>query len=185
MHTIDFLKRIHTYAGPDDPRGGDFVRFCTRGIGESFPGSVYWLTRAELHGLADEGLEALGFPTEGKDVYFTPHAFVRRDLRVTKDDAVELGDVCWLELDDPDIGPAQFSPKPSLAVATSKGRYHLYWLLAEPTSLKDIESVNHRLVYGHGLKYDKSGWGITKWLRVPGSYNYKRDAPFAVEVVDL
>lgn len=183
MHCLPFLKTLFPLHG-DETDAAELIRFVVVSRQNPWPGTLHWKTRAELHTISDESVSALGFDIAGKDVYVTPHAFVRRDLRVTKDDAAPLGDVCWVELDDPDIRPESFVPAPTLTVATSPGRFHLYWLLRKPLAIKDIEQINWRLVYGNGVKIDKSGWGITKWLRLPGSVSYKRETPFPIEVVE-
>lgn len=183
MHTTEFLRAVFPLAGPDDPRKDDLIRFAVKPQGERFPGTVHWRTRAQLHALDELGISALGFATEGKDVYTTAHGFTHRRIDVTKDDAVALCDVAWVELDDADIPPETFSPPPSIVVNTSPGRYHLYWLLADPLPSFDLETINYRLAYGHHLREDKGGWALTKWLRLPGSTSYKRAEPFRIEVV--
>src|SRR5262249_49575909 len=92
-----------------------------------------------------------------------------------------LGDVCWVELDDPDLRPEGFRPAPSIVVATSAGRHHLYWQLAEPLPTETIQDINWRLVYGHRVTIDKSGWALTKWLRLPGTGSHNRQDPYPGE----
>lgn len=181
MHTGEFLRTLFPLRN-DETDAAELVRFTVTSRDNPWPGTLHWRTRADLHALPGEGVEALGFETAGKDVYVTPHAFLRRDLRVTKEDAAPLGDACWVELDDPDLEPQDFRPPPSIVVATSPGRHHLYWRLREPLPTEQIQKTNYRLTYGNGVKIDKSGWALTKWLRLPGSISYKRDTPFAVAV---
>lgn len=184
MQTREFLQAIFPCTGPDDPRAQDLVRFVSVKLPEEpWPGSMHWRTRASLH-MADAGdISALGFNTNGRDVYFTPHSFTKQDLHVTKDDASGLVDVAWVELDDDDIPPDTFKPQPSIVVESSPGRYHLYWLLKEPLASGVVEKLNYRLTYGNGLKKDTGGWHLVKFLRVPGSVSYKRAQPHVINVV--
>lgn len=128
-------------------------------------------------------ISCLGFATSGRDVYFTPHSFTKQAHNVTKDDASAYLDVAWVEVDDADIPPDTFKPKPSIVVQTSPGRHHLYWVLNEPMPAAAVEKINYRLTYGNGLKKDTGGWHLVKLLRVPGSASYKREQPFPVNVI--
>lgn len=182
MQTAEFLRHLFPIDGPDDPRGNDLIRFAVVPPGQTFPGTVHWKSRSSLHQLTESGISALGFDSVGKDVYFTPHGFIRRGRDCTKEDAVPLLDVAWVELDDNDISPATFNPAPSFVVNTSPGRHHLYWLLDTPLPAEDVEKINFRLAYGHNLREDKGGWALTKWLRLPGAISYKRQAPHPVTI---
>ena len=184
MQTRDFLQKIFPVSGPDDPRINEVVRFVSVKLPEQpWPGAMHWRTRGSLHMMDAGDISGLGFDTTGRDVYFTPHSFTRQSMNVTKDDASELVDVAWVELDDDDIPPDTFKPQPSIVVETSPGRYHLYWVLKEPLPGDVVEKLNYRLTYGNGLKKDTGGWHLVKFLRVPGSASYKRAQPFAVNVV--
>ncbi len=181
MHTMEFLRAIFPFR---EENAGEVVRFIAVDQQDiPWPGRWHWRSRGEIHASDEQGIAGLGFAANGLDLYLTPHAFIRRDLHVTKDDAAPLCDVAWVELDDADIPPETFTPLPSIVVATSTGRHHLYWLLDEPLPSVDVERINYRLTYGNGLRKDTSGWALTKLLRVPGSVSYKRQEPFAVEIV--
>lgn len=183
MRTIEFLQKLFPISGENDSTLSDSVRFATIANDQRFPGTVHWLTRGQIHAIDEPGISGLQFDTIGKDVYFTPHGFSRRAIDVTKEDAVELFNVAWVELDDEDINPLNFKPHPSFVVNTSPGRHHLYWLLEEPLPAREVERLNYRLAYGHNLKEDKGGWGITKWLRLPGAVSYKRSEEHPVTLV--
>lgn len=185
MQTAEFLRTILPLSGPDDPRKDDLIRFAVIGDDQEFPGTLHWRTRSQIHALTESGIAGLGFDTQGKDVYFTPHGFKARGKTVGKHDAVELLDVAWVELDDADIPPKTFKPEPSIIVSTSPGRYHLYWKLAYPMPATDVERINYRLAYGHKLREDKGGWALAKWLRLPGSTSYKRQTPHNISVIEF
>lgn len=186
MQTADFLKQIFPFDPADPTRHADNIRFAVvdNNNGQRFPGTLHWKTRQDVNHLAETGAMGLGFSLTGKDVYFTPHGFTRRDERVTKEDCVDLLDVAWVELDDGDIPPDTFSPPPSFVVNTSPNRYHLYWKLDQPYPAEEVERINYRLVYGHNLREDKGGWARTKWLRLPGAHSYKRDTAHPVTITD-
>lgn len=185
MQTIEFLRMIFPLSGPNDPRKDDLIRFAVINSDEVFPGTLHWRTRGNIHAITESGIDGLGFDTRGKDVYFSPHGFKTRGKSVTKEDAVDLLDVAWVELDDVDIPPKTFRPEPSLIVSTSPGRYHLYWKLAYPMPAADVEKINYRLAYGHKLREDKGGWALAKWLRLPGSVSYKRTSPHNIAVQEF
>jgi len=170
MQSVEFLQQLFPLSGPDDPRASDVVRFIVVGPNQPWPGVHHFRTRGEIHAFDETGISALGFNTHGMDVYFTPHGFTRANQRVTKVDAAPFCDVAWVECDDDDIPPETFTPPPSLAVETSPGRFHLYWILDAPVSSAEIERINYRLTYGNNLKQDKSGWALTKLLRLPRKY---------------
>ena len=117
-------------------------------------------------------------------VYFTPHTFKTSDSR-RKDNVSEFGSCVWMESDDEYFNPETIrQAKPSAIVRTSPGRHHLYWFLAEPVPLVEIEAVNKSLTYEY-LTRDLSGWDLTQLLRVPGFVNRKRAVEFEVEVREL
>jgi hypothetical protein len=184
MQTTEFLQTLFPMNGVNDPRRNDLIRFAIVDSTQTFPGTIHWLGRSNIHSLSESGISGLGINTVGKDVYFTPHGFTRRGKDVGKDDSVELLDVAWVELDDSDIPPKTFKPEPSIIVNTSPGRYHLYWLLDRPYAAKDVERINYRLAYGHKLKEDKGGWALSKWLRLPGSTSHKRQTPHNISVIE-
>lgn len=183
MQTREFFQTLFPCTGPDDPRAQELVRFIVVGPGQPWPGTVHWRTRASLHEMDEGDVSGLGFETQGRDVYFTPHSFTRQSNTVNRNDASALLDVAWVEVDDADIPPDTFKPKPSIVVETSPGRHHLYWVLDEPTDASMVEKINYRLTYGNGLKKDTGGWHLVKLLRVPGTASYKRPQPFPVNVL--
>ena len=184
MQTREFMQALFPCTGPDDPRAQELVRFIVVGPHQPWPGTIHWRTRASLHEIDEGDVSGLGFETIGRDVYFTPHSFTRQANNVTKDDASAFLDVAWVEVDDADIPPETFKPKPSIVVETSPGRHHLYWVLNEPTDAAVVEKINYRLTYGNGLKKDTGGWHLVKLLRVPGTASYKRPQPFPVNILN-
>jgi hypothetical protein len=182
MQTAEFLRLIFPLEDANDPRKDDLIRFAVIDSDQRFPGTIHWRSRGTINALDETGISGLGFDSVGKDVYFSPHGFTRRGKDCGKDDAVDLLDVAWVELDDADIPPGTFKPEPSIVVSTSPGRFHLYWLLAEPLPARDVEKINYRLAYGHKLREDKGGWALAKWLRLPGSTSFKRQTPHPIVV---
>jgi RepB DNA-primase from phage plasmid len=106
-----------------------------------------------------------------KNVYFCPHGFTRRSRR--KQYAV-APKCLWADLDDV---PPRCSPRPTIAIASSVGRYVGLWLTDRPVT----EELNKRLTYALGA--DRGGWDLTQVLRVPGTLNWKYDPPPRVRVL--
>lgn len=74
--------------------------------------------------------------------------------------------------------PSNFRVAPSLVVETSPDRYHAYWLLDDAVTAQEASDVARRICIAHQHQgCDKSGWPTAKLLRVPGTWNTKRDAP--------
>jgi hypothetical protein len=103
----------------------------------------------------------------GLEVYFCAHLLTERKrlaryaapitaLYVDGDGAVELSDL-----------PA------TAVVESSPGRHHYYYRLDEPTSPREAQDRNSRLAKAMGA--DPSGADLTQLLRVPGTYNHKRE----------
>lgn len=103
-----------------------------------------------------------------RNIYFCPHGFNRRNRQ--KGDAV-MPPCLWADLDH--VDPRNISPKPTIAIESSPGRYVGLWILKnkQPPDLEYGEALNRRLTYHLGC--DKGGWDITQVLRMPGTRNYK------------
>ena len=123
-------------------------------------------------------------PDDGFHVYFTPHPFVDPSARV-KENAHATGTCVWLECDDEDFNFYSIDEAlPTAVVETSAQRHHIYFFLTEPAPLEEIEHVNKVLAYKY-LTRDRSGWDLTQLMRVPTFFNYKRNTPFEVELVEF
>jgi hypothetical protein len=99
----------------------------------------------------------------GKDIYACPHGFARkRRLRQW----AELPKLLWSDLDE--ASPRSIEPRPTIAIASSPGRYVGLW----ETNHAVTEELNRRLAYHVGA--DKSGWDLTQVLRLAiGTRNWK------------
>jgi len=87
----------------------------------------------------------------------------------------------WVDLDDPKVRP-KFPLPPSLVVATSAAKHHVYWLLSEPCDDLDlIESINRAIaVQADG---DTKACDRARVLRLPDYPNLKYDPPPVVELL--
>ena len=100
------------------------------------------------------------------NIYFVPHAFnapTRRKIHAVLP--------CCLFADMDGVGPDVCSPEPTIIWRTSPRRYSGIWLTDKPIT----EQLNRRLTYVNG--FDHGGWDLTQLLRLPGTFNYKRDPP--------
>lgn len=112
--------------------------------------------------------------------YFSPVIYSAQSR--TKMHVLE-GSVLWVDLDNEKVDPFAITPRPSIVVVSSKGHYHLYWLLANSMSAANLEHYNRRLAYAIGA--DRSGWDANQLLRLPAGLNIKHDPPDAVRLLQL
>ena len=98
------------------------------------------------------------------DFYFCPSTF---SAPIRKE---EYALSTWWGHCDIDRGDLnEFPIKPSIAWETSPGRYQGLWLWNWPEPVEKAQAYNRTLAqYG-----DKGGWSITKYLRVPSTFNFK------------
>lgn len=113
------------------------------------------------------------FPRDGEwgDQYFTPSTYKFAE-RLAQNIA-PMG-VLYADLDgdyDPEI--LEVIP-PSVLWQTSPGNLQAIWYLERPTNPEYALDLNRRL--SHLVEADHGSWIPTKVLRIPGTYNLKRDS---------
>lgn len=124
----------------------------------------------------DAMLEWIDLHVDDRDLYFCSQ-LLRERKRVAPN--VSLVPNLYADLDAVDPADIKDFP-PTVTVQTSPGHWHGYWVLNEALPPQVAEVLNRKLTYH--LKADKSGWDLTQVLRVPVSYNLKRDVPFIVDI---
>lgn len=73
---------------------------------------------------------------------------------------------------DADRAPlTAFWPPPTISWETSPGRTQGIWVHNRLLDVKHAEQIAKDLAYSYGA--DKNGWSVTKYLRVPFTYNHK------------
>lgn len=113
------------------------------------------------------------------DVYVAPALFEKPD---SHKENIKYTKVLWCELDEKlptgdELGN-QHVPVPHLKIQTSSEQHqHWYWRLDDT-----LDSVHTIEVYTRSLTYcipgaDSSGWDANQVLRIPGTYNFKRQTP--------
>ena len=118
-------------------------------------------------GLRDAKRVLLEFPREEFDVYFTPNTFSKPTRKK------EFGlrtDLAWCDIDA--APPGRFKPPPSILLKTSPGRYQGIWKWDKLYEATQAEAYSHALTYRFGG--DPGGWSITKYLRLPYTFNHKK-----------
>ena len=111
-----------------------------------------------------ESLET--YSRELYDLYFCPNTFTRPKRTAEYAHKTRWG---WCDIDAAD--PARFRPRASILLRTSPGRYQGLWLWDKCEPPRLAEGYSHALTYRHGG--DAGGWSITKYLRLPYTYNHK------------
>jgi hypothetical protein len=106
-------------------------------------------------------------PDDG-DLYFCPNTF---------EDAVRQKELTlpsiWLYQDLDEITPLECPMFPTLWWETSPARYQGMWLLDSHMKRARHERLNRAL--NRASNADPGTWNLTRMLRVPGSWNGKRD----------
>jgi hypothetical protein len=106
------------------------------------------------------------FHRRDHDLYFCPNAFTRPVLQ--KAYALPTP-YAWADIDGAD--PEAFEPRPTILWETSPGHFQGLWVLDELLSPGKAENISKRLTYAFGA--DRGGWAVTKYLRVPYTFNHK------------
>jgi hypothetical protein len=118
---------------------------------------------------------------ETRNVYFCPQILMGRKRSRA---GVKSCPNIWADLDE--CNPNSLLVKPSVVVESSPGRYQAYWLLEEQVEPDVAELIAKRITYYHaGEGSDRTGWDLSQLLRVPFTYNFKRDEPAPVALLDV
>lgn len=108
------------------------------------------------------------FPDDG-DLYFCPNLFKER----RRTNATVNNRCRWLYLDLDEVTPIECDPFPTFWWETSEARYQAIWLLEYAVNPKRHQRWNRALNRAVGA--DRGVHDLARLLRVPGSYNLKRD----------
>lgn len=119
------------------------------------------------------------FNERGYDVYFSPQLYANGDAR--DKNKIVACPMLWSDLDD--CHPEKVFPEPSVALETSPGRYHGFWLLDKPLSMGEATAITQKIAQRYADQgADKGGWDATQVLRIPGTINRKPDYDSTWEV---
>jgi ribosomal protein S25 len=92
--------------------------------------------------------------------------------------------VAWADLDT--CSPELMLVEPSVVVLSSDNRYQALWVFEQPIDPADAEQISKNIAYHHVSDgADGGGWDLTQMLRVPHTYNMKRDIPFRVKTLKI
>jgi P4 family phage/plasmid primase-like protien len=146
---------------------GEWKRGGTEHTYFNFPGQ---LQEACNHALAES--------QRGREAYFCAHLLT--DKRRVKENAADVVTL-WGESDGGELPNG--NKKPTAAVESSPGKFHIYYRLTDPIPPQTAERLNRRLA--HDIGADPSGFDLSQLLRVPGTVNHKYPERPEVRVVDL
>lgn len=115
------------------------------------------------------------------DAYFCPHLFMQ--AKGTKDFA-KRGRTLWADLDNcpPSALGRYGEPPPTYVIETSPQRYQAFWVLEHEVSPNELADMNKRIYLGYRKFGCDSCWSLTHLLRLPSTYNCKRDEPFKIRL---
>lgn len=117
---------------------------------------------------------------EGRDVYIAAQLYKSPNSRQKQQ--VKVCPSAWSDLDLAD--PESVTPRPTVAVETSPGRFHGFWRASWAMSPNEAEDISRRIAYAyHKNGADLGGWDLTQVLRVPGTHNRKYDGQPVVRML--
>jgi hypothetical protein len=125
----------------------------------------HFFTRGEW----DDALALVERRKDVDDVYFSVNAYSEPKRR---NDVAVRGR--WLYADLDEVRPHDLSLRPTIAIRTSPKRYQGFWRCDDVVS----DDLAERLVDALGA--DDDSHALNKVLRIPGTFNYKRDKPARV-----
>jgi hypothetical protein len=102
------------------------------------------------------------------DLYFCPNRFRRPRRQKQYASATPFA---WSDIDGGDTSKCK--PSPNLIFETSPGRYQALWLWDVQESTDRAEQYSQ--ILANIANGDPNGWSITKYLRIPETYNHKPD----------
>jgi len=88
----------------------------------------------------------------------------------------------WADLDS--CSPDLLLVPASIAITSSPDRYQALWVFEEPVTAQVAQQISKNIAYHHVPDgADSGGWDLTQMLRVPYTYNLKRELPDAVDIL--
>jgi hypothetical protein len=137
---------------------------------ERSTGQPYYATIDRFNN--DDFTELTELPDEapGQDLFWTPLTF----LGQRKNDKAMGLNILFADLDHKD-SKLLHRVWPHLLWETSTGSTQAVWFLTHALPLDAWSDLNQRMTYF--MKADKGGWHASKFLRIPGTLNYKKNPP--------
>ena len=108
------------------------------------------------------------FSRDEYDHYFCPNNFQKPQRKAEN---AQPTNRAWVDIDGAD--PERFDPQPNVLLKTSPGRHQGLWFFEGVIDSHEAELYSKALAYRFGA--DKNGWSATKYLRVPFTYNHKKE----------
>jgi hypothetical protein len=94
-------------------------------------------------------------------------------VRKRKSENVSYTPLLWADLDE--CPPDKLSVEPTLYWETSTGRWQAVWLLSEPVEPSYADALSKGIADAHKRYGCDTHGGLGKYLRIPGTLNFKRD----------
>jgi len=124
---------------------------------------------------------------KGANTYFCPQ-LLKSKIRPTgarsprTKENIKACTCVWADLDE--CNPDLLLVRPTFAYETSAKRYQGIWVLNGPVEPEVAEQISKNIAYHHVTDgADTGGWDLTQALRVPYTYNMKRELPFLTSFV--
>jgi hypothetical protein len=144
-----------------DARANELVRVANR----------TWRFPEQARGAAEY---LLGESERQRDAYFGVHLYEEyQPGRRLAANAAEFVRALWVDGDGA-LVPDHY-PAPTATVYSSSDRHHFYWRLTEPVPIDQAVALNRRMAADMGADTSKAGRASV--LRLPGTFNYKRETP--------
>jgi hypothetical protein len=127
----------------------------------------------------DDALRLINAVYADHNVWFSPMLYAQK--RRTKE-FVSYTPCAWCDLDAAD--PDDCLVTPTISIESSPGRYAGLWVFDSFVDPDDAEDLSHRIAYTEE-DADRSGWALSKLLRMPYTYNFKYASAPQVRITDI
>lgn len=111
----------------------------------------------------------------GKTALYSPCAFSKKQAKA---EYAVKSQIAYMDADGAQLCAG--APEPTRIISSSASNEHWFWVLSEPVSPKDLQTINRALT--RLAKGDKGGHSPAKLFRLPGFLNLKYDTPFRVRL---
>tara|TARA_R110000850_G_scaffold18982_4_gene58166 strand:+ start:462 stop:1274 length:813 start_codon:yes stop_codon:yes gene_type:complete len=132
----------------------------------------------QLHGSIKEHFQELSqLNAKGAGVFFTVN---ETDLMGRSKEHIKKVRAVFIDLDGTPL-PDKFDLEPHCVVNTSKGKYHVYWLVDD----MELETFTlYQQALAVRFNSDPKVKDLSRVMRIPGFYHYKKD-PYPIKILSM
>lgn len=129
----------------------------------------------------NELVQSIQLDKERGSVYIVPSLLQNKSRNKL---SFKVSQVIWADFDGTNpTFPGDFPESHIVIQSSSSTKVHMYWRVPPITNLSQLENLNKRIAYG--CNADIACWDATRFLRPPGTVNYKYEDRPQVRLVHL